>query len=252
MNQVLKKIWGTVSEFTNPFEILYLSVAVATFDHTRLTAATMFEGVQPLHGTPEFWEWLFRGTLIAIAVDVGMFVASREISKSKSRTYTLALIASFISASFISFFMQVGYIAMYGGAISFSETTPQYWRDFLMPLIEARYLIMPLALPFLATIYTISRVAKDKNRVVIEAELIESMQPETKKPAYKIEKPQEENLLEDGKSRKIKVIPPENEWVKEEELRFWDPKYGLWREYETLEAMQSGLERLKKRRGGSL
>lgn len=151
MSRLVKSIQSIVS----PFEILYLAIAIATFEHTLWAAAFMFEGKVnvDLPG-----DWYLRGALIAIAVDVGMLISSRMLAGASNRSQKLTLSLSFGIAAVISFYTQLVYMAMHTPDVVALSTLSPFWQHVVQPLLDARILILPLALPSLATIYTLTRL----------------------------------------------------------------------------------------------
>lgn len=140
----------------DPFEILYLAIAIATFEHTQWAAAYMFEGAMPADPTA----WFLRGALIAIAVDVGMLASSRLLATSVTASQRLVLVVAFALAAIVSFYAQVVYISLHTPTVALSAGVSGYWAQALGPLLEARVIILPLALPALATVYTLARLTR--------------------------------------------------------------------------------------------
>lgn len=150
----------------DPFEILYLAVAIATFSHTVWSAAFAFEGPPPPVGSTEYYHWQMSGILIAIAVDVGMLLTSRFLQSAKMLKQKVILAISFVVAALASFYTQLLYMGYHTPIIPMSEGVAEYWMPFLTQMIEARVILLPLALPVLATIYTIARIFRHQEKVV--------------------------------------------------------------------------------------
>lgn len=138
----------------HPFEILYLAIAIATFSHTAWAAAYMFDGPPPEGGEVRWW---VGGALIAIAVDVGMLMTSRFLVRAEGRQQ-LVLTIGFIIAAVTSFYFQVLYIAIHTPEVTISPGVSPAWASVLQVLVDARVLVIPLALPVLATVYTLARL----------------------------------------------------------------------------------------------
>lgn len=145
----MRRITGII----HPFEILYLAIAIATFQHTAWTASYLFEGPQAEGRTT----WIVQGALIAIAVDVGMLMTSRFLVGARGRQ-KVVLVSAFVIAAITSFFFQLVYMAIHTPTVTVSAGVNASWSAFLNNVIEARVLIIPLALPVLATVYTMARL----------------------------------------------------------------------------------------------
>lgn len=154
-----------LSSIFDPFELLYLAIAAATFAHTQWAAAFLFEGPQPT-GEADLAQWYFSGTLIAIAVDVGMLLTSRFLQDSKHRGQIIILTIAFAVAAIVSFFTQFVYIGYHTPLYVLSDGVSEYWRPVMEKIIDARVLLFPLALPTLAAIYTLARIYRHKEQVV--------------------------------------------------------------------------------------
>lgn len=150
-------VWRALKVALDPFELLYLAVAIATLDHSTWAGAYLFEGNEP---TTNSGLWIFRGLLIAIAVDLGMLMTSRFLQSSKSRGQTVALIGAFAFAAITSAYLQTTYILIHTPNFVPSTGVVQYWQTNLMPYMDARVILLPFALPLLASIYTLARVTR--------------------------------------------------------------------------------------------
>lgn len=155
----MKGFWGEVKDFFSPFELLYLSIAVATLDHTIWASAYLFEGAAS-EGTPLFY---LKGWLIAIAVDLGMLLISRFLQDADDPKQVVVLVISFLLAAVSSFYFQMVYILAHTPVFVVSNGVTAYWANsFLINLLDARVLLLPLALPVLASSYTIARIYNKK------------------------------------------------------------------------------------------
>lgn len=154
-----------IRSLLHPFELLYLAIAIATFEHTAWAAAYMFEGPMPADGE---LSWRLRGALIAIAVDVGMLMTSRFLLGAVGRQ-RLVLTTGFIIAALTSFYFQVVYMAIHTPPITISPGVTESWAAILEKLIDARVLILPLALPVLATVYTLARLTHPRHEAAVES-----------------------------------------------------------------------------------
>lgn len=172
----------------NPFEWLYIAISIATFTHTSWGASMSFEGNFPTDEGERF-QWYLAGILIAIAIDVGMFLSARYVAKTRS----IMMGVAFLVAAVSSFYMQVLYIYHHSPIISSGAGVSTYWVDTLKGLIEARVIILPLLLPVLAVVYTISRMDADDHKAV------ERVQIDVEQAAQRLQVDREDvKLLGDG------------------------------------------------------
>lgn len=170
---MLNEIKIFLTRLFDPFELLYLSIAIATLDHTVWAGAFLFEGSMPVSDNIV---WKLKGLLIAIAVDLGMLLTSRFLQNSVSKFQTVVLTISFIIAAVTSFYFQMVYILFHTPVFKISEGVDKYWIDMLTPFLQARVILLPLALPVLATAYTVARIFTHKARVAkgnSQAEMME-------------------------------------------------------------------------------
>lgn len=150
------KFWNFLRELVNPFELLYMSIAIATLGHTIWGSAYLFEGGTPTADTTVMWH--FNGLLIAVAVDLGMLLTSRFLQSSTGRMQTGVLVASFLIAAIVSFYFQMVYILWHTPTFVISDGVDPYWVNHLTPILAARVILLPLALPVLASVYTLARI----------------------------------------------------------------------------------------------
>lgn len=143
----------------NWFEMVYLAIAAATFQHTMWAAATVFEGPMPIEfQSPDWWRWHLNGGLIAVAIDVGMLVAARELRKKT----TLVMAGAFISAAIATFYTQVLFSLNHTQAMILGSGVSEYWSGFLDPIVQARVILVPLMLPLFATIFTLTSIKQEE------------------------------------------------------------------------------------------
>lgn len=212
----------------HPFEILYLAIAIATFEHTAWAAAYMFEGPMPEGGE---LQWRLRGALIAIAVDVGMLMTSRFLVGAQGRQ-RIVLTMGFIIAALTSFYFQIMYMAIHTPVVTISEGVSSEWSSILRTLIDARVLILPLALPVLATVYTIARLSHVPPKVAAQ-----QAAPAHEKQTLKITRPEDPTRLLEGAFR-----------MDDSGLAFVDTRSGKqYGPYKTQRAMQSAMVQVIKR-----
>lgn len=135
----------------NPFEIIYVAISIATMQHTVWSSSFIFEGALPITPAERVW-WIFNGILIALTIDIGMFLTARQLRKQ----FSIAAFIAFIIAAVASFYMQLIYASFHTGNFEFGIGVASQWLNFLKPFIEARVIILPLILPLFAVIYTFS------------------------------------------------------------------------------------------------
>lgn len=156
----------------NLFELVYVAIAIATFSHTTWAAATVFDGPSPayqmgLEGQSfietlimnyAYYRWFFDGALIAIAIDIGMLVAAKELSKK----WNWLVLFAFMVASLASFYTQVMYSLHHTGEFTYGGGVTPGWMNILEPIVDARVVLIPLMLPLFAIIYTFARISQEK------------------------------------------------------------------------------------------
>lgn len=148
------------------FELLYIAISIATFSHTVWASSFAFEGPPP-KDPGEMVIWQFKGSLIAIAIDLGMLLSARFIAKSDKVNKSMVL--AFIVAACSSFYTQLLYIIYHTGSFPVGSGVDPYWNQALSPLVSARVVILPFLLPFLGIIYTVARTSREKEEATKEA-----------------------------------------------------------------------------------
>lgn len=141
------------------FEAVYFAIAVTTFRHTAWAAATVFEGPKPSNSTAGWW---LTGILMAVAIDIGMFIVAWFLTEAADRLGTTILVTAFVLLAISSFYMQVLYAATHAGLIEFGQGVTNEWQARLRPVVEARILIVPLMLPLFATAYTLAAIRQKR------------------------------------------------------------------------------------------
>lgn len=153
-------------------EWIFIAISVATFQHTMWAAGFVFSGLPPQTFT-DYWDhlasfhWWFNGALIAIAVDLGMFFTARMLGKK----WNWILFFAFIAAALASYYTQVFYSVHHTTSYEFGSGVSDYWVTALLPLIDARVVIVPAILPGFAIIYTFASLTletKHKQEVAVE------------------------------------------------------------------------------------
>lgn len=123
---------------------VYVAVSIATFQHTAWGFGTL-AGAQPV-GFAAAWWWLMGG-LMAAAVDVGMGVIiwlKMQARRNPAHIWILAFLALF------SAYAQLIFAAHH--AAHFALGAVPVWLQWLQTVLEARTVVLPLALPGLALI----------------------------------------------------------------------------------------------------
>jgi len=125
---------------------VYVAVSIATFQHTAWGFGTL-AGAYPAAFWPAAWWWIMGG-LMAGAVDVGMGVIVWLKMQSGERTpahiWTLAFLAAF------SAYAQLLFASHHAAAYTLGDVPG--WLHWLRIVLDARTLVLPLALPGLALI----------------------------------------------------------------------------------------------------
>ena len=124
------------------FELLYFGVAIATFEHTAWAFGTTFLGLP----NTEYFNlsdpiWL-RGGLVALAVDIGMFLVARAAiqeggRENKNRLAIVGLYSTFVVIGLISFFSQIVFAIYHTPSLAVAAGVSEYWAAFLQPIVEA-------------------------------------------------------------------------------------------------------------------
>jgi len=141
----------------NWFEIVYIAISIATFQHTMWSSAITFEGLPPDDLAGRVF-WYFNGALIAVAIDIGMFVAAKAIAKTRSPI----MIIAFLLAATASMYTQLMFAITHAGIMTFSAGVTAVWQSRLNSLIDARIVIMPTMLPLFAVMYTIAGIRQER------------------------------------------------------------------------------------------
>lgn len=155
----------------NWFEVVYLAIALATFQHTMWAGATVFEGPMPeAFHSAEWWRWHFNGALLAIAIDIGMLVTARQLRESygKPLSWKLTMVSAFITAAIASFYTQILFSVHHTNTMTIGSGVSDYWNGYLDPIIQARVILVPLMLPLFAVIFTLASIITHTTEVVIE------------------------------------------------------------------------------------
>lgn len=230
MNTTIKMGW--LKHILDPFELLYISIAIATFTHTQYTSALYFEGAPPTDAAA-LNLWYFHGALIAIAIDIGMLLTSRFIASTTDRSEVSTLIAAFTVAALASFFTQLGYILIHTPVVTISEGVSPYWREALSKFIDARVVILPFLLPVMGTIYTVARIARTR-RIMRQTRELAEQEKKLKmvyNPTLIVTRLADlVRILEEGQRPRLpEEVLPSGEWVDWEGLKFYDIDNGVWR-----------------------
>ncbi len=174
----------------DPYTAVYAAISISTFSHTMVAAATIFEGSRPNDIFGQIY-WGITGILIAIAIDVGMLVSSHHLVKQRSAVMFIA----FITAALVSFFTQTLYSVQHLAPLEIGAGVTQYWKDFLRPVLDARFLIMSAALPLFATIYTFAKMrTSDDERKQAQKAALDALKPSKRRSdQFTIENPNEKS-----------------------------------------------------------
>jgi hypothetical protein len=151
---------------------IYIAVALATAYHTAYGAAYLAQGVQPTDPAGLIGWWI-QGIAFAIAVDVSMIVLSGNMRANPSkhgiqirrvRVPISWYSTTFVVVALLSAYFQLVYFWLHAQPVPASEGVSPYWRDTLTPLMDAWIIIIPLALPLIATMYAVAGVSASPSK----------------------------------------------------------------------------------------
>ncbi len=150
----------------NAFQLVYWVIAAATAQHTAWGAATTMQGMQPEVATM----WWLQGIAFAIAIDASMILVATKIRTGTSASQYLKLwrvripinwyTVTFATVAIVSFYFQLLYAWAHAQPLPNVGGIAQEWIDRLQGVINARIVIAPLALPMIATLYTLGGFGK--------------------------------------------------------------------------------------------
>lgn len=153
----------------NRFQMVYWMIAVATAQHTAWGAATTMQGALPEAAINQVGWWL-QGIAFAIAIDVSMVMVASKIRSGVQSAHSIRLLrwsipinwytVTFAAVSVFSFYFQLVYAWSHAQSLPHVGGVAANWVERLQPLIDARIVIAPMALPFIATLYTIGGLGK--------------------------------------------------------------------------------------------
>ena len=145
----------------NGFTIVYWVIAIATAQHTAWGAATTMQGAQPSAiEMAAFW-WL-QGIAFAIAIDFTMVAVATKIRSRNKLDWKVdgPYIATFAMVAIASAYFQLLYAWGHATELQTMGGVAPEWQERLQGLIAARIVIAPVALPVIATLYTIAGLGK--------------------------------------------------------------------------------------------
>lgn len=153
-------------KLVNVFQLVYWIIAIATAQHTAWGAATTMQGSQPIDSTT----WWVQGIAFAIAIDFSMIMVASKIRTGTSASHDLKLgrlripinwyTVTFATVATVSFYFQLLYAWSHAQPLPNVGGVAQEWMDRLQGIINARVIIAPLALPAIATLYTLGGFGK--------------------------------------------------------------------------------------------
>lgn len=142
----------------NWFTVVYWMIAIATAQHTAWGAATTMQGSQ----SGVAWIWWLQGLAFAIAIDFTMVAVAMKI-RGRNKVYwrnDITYIVTFAVAAILSAYFQLLYGWAHATELQTVGGIAPEWQDRLQGLIAARVVIAPVALPLIATLYTIAGLGK--------------------------------------------------------------------------------------------
>ncbi len=156
------------------FELIYVAIAIATFKHTSWGFSTVLEGPEPIIDWANFvfsfvgiWQlgglliWFLWGGLMAIAVDVGMFFVSKAIREyfiNNDEGQPWGLWGTYLIIAIVSGYTQMLYAVQHAAEMKIVPNTLAMLQTggWLYTLFEYRLVLLPLSLPFISFMYTVS------------------------------------------------------------------------------------------------
>lgn len=165
----MKRLFGL-----NPFLLVYIVIAVATATHTAWGAAQTMQGAMPTEPLPQVGWWM-QGLAAAIAIDITMLLTATKVRSNSQSSASVRVwrwrvpinwyIMTFAFTAVISTYSQVLYGFAHSGALVASAGVSPEWQARLQGLVDARIIIVPLALPVTALLYTVAGLGKGGERV---------------------------------------------------------------------------------------
>jgi len=132
--------------------MVYIVISLSTALHTAWGAATTMQGDAPSGGN-DLIIWWVQGALFAIAIDVSMLALASVIRNGQgSRAHAI----TFCVVALLSTYTQLLYAWSHTSQLTPGAGMPSEWVAQLQGLIDLRILILPLALPTIALLYTLS------------------------------------------------------------------------------------------------
>lgn len=172
----IKWLFGMI--FGDRFKIVYWVIAAATAQHTAWGAATTMQGLQ---SEGAVWWWA-QGLAFAIGIDFLMVMVATKVRSGaisqKYRLWRLAIpinwyIVTFAAVALLSSYFQLLYAWKHIDTLHTGAGVASEWVARLQGIINARVVIAPLALPLIATLYTIGGLGRGgeiaKNRNVMQS-----------------------------------------------------------------------------------
>ncbi len=153
------------------WDLLYISLALSTWKHTAWGYSVTFEGPPPSVDWANFvlnaqglWTigtllaWFAWGGLMALTVDVAMWLVAKGIREQTSGKTPFGLWLTYAVVAVISSYTQLLYATQHSAPLAIVENNivalqPGGW---LYSLLENRLILLPLALPSMSFLYTIS------------------------------------------------------------------------------------------------
>jgi hypothetical protein len=151
------------------FKLVYWVIAIATAQHTAWGAATTMQGSEALGGGAQLWWWI-QGLFFAIAIDYSMVMVATKIRSGTQSSQSIGIwrlripinwyTITFAIVALLSSYFQLLYAWSHASALNNGGGVATIWIERLQSLIDARVIVAPLALPLIATFYTIGGLGK--------------------------------------------------------------------------------------------
>lgn len=154
--------WLFVWVFGDRFKMAYWVIAGATAQHTAWGAAITMQGLSD-EGK---WWWWAQGLAFAIGIDFLMVMVASKIRSGVPPQRLFGklpfnwYIVTFVMVALFSTYFQLLYAWKHISDLNPGNGVTPDWKANLEGLINARIIIAPLALPLVATLYTLGGLGK--------------------------------------------------------------------------------------------
>lgn len=158
-----------MSALLNPYLLIYVVIAVATASHTAWGAAFTMQGAQPSDAAA-LVGWQLQGLAFALAIDATMLLVAMKMRSGVPTANVLRLgrvripvnfyVVTFLFVALVSAYFQLLFAFVHSAPLETAGGVTDEWQMRLQPVIDARIIIAPLALPVIALLYTVAGLGK--------------------------------------------------------------------------------------------